>query len=453
MKLLLMVSAAAAISVSVISADLGGPPGAAPDGASLADVMGSAWPVAAALVVLATLGMLLPPELLLTGAVVLGHGFGIAAMQVPVAGPLLISDVLLLVYLLRVVAERGTSAERNGSVNLWLALFLGWSFLATLYAGLTVTPLLRIAAYCAVFVLLSHRWVDRRLVYYGVLCYALANLVGGVLLGQPRLLGVDIGDPSQTGALLLAAQCPLLTSELRFRGRWFVGAVLFCGIFLTQTRGVWFATVVVLVVWAQKKLSAVRIAAILVGLGLAGLQMVGLVTQWLGLNSFSEVLRTQSVVNGIRSGLENPVFGSGWGHVSSMDHFQVTGWNPIRHVMPYNLFVNVFASVGLPALLALALFLGALLRRLACRRDAPLLFTVAVLAMSLTEMTLYAGSTLTLIFFVYAGMGLGPAAPADRGVVRMRNPTAGHRLTALRTDRPGELRTEADVRCEAPATM
>ncbi|MGR8010906.1 O-antigen ligase family protein [Streptomyces hypolithicus] len=441
----------AAISVPVTTLDPGRPPAPGLDAASLADVLGSAWPVAATLVALATLGMLLPPELLLTGAVVLGHGFAITALQAPVAGPLLISDVLLLAYLLRVVAERRPSAERNGSVNLWLALFLGWSFLATLYAGLTVTPLLRITAYCAVFVLLSRRWVDRRLVYYGVLCYALANLVGGVLLGQQRLLGVDIGDPSQTGALLLAALCPLLTSELRFRGRWFVGAVLFCGIFLTQTRGVWFATVVVLVVWAQKKLSAVRIAAVLAGLGLAGLQMVGLVTQWLGLNSFSEVLRRQSVVNGIRSGLENPVFGSGWGHVSSMDHFQVAGWNPTRYVMPYNLFVNVFAAVGLPALLALVLFLGGLLRRQACRRDAPLLFTVAVLAMSLTEMTLYAGSTQTLLFFVYAGMGLGSAVPLDRSIVRMRNPTTARRLTAPRTDRPGELRTKTGVRRAAPA--
>ncbi|WP_327367295.1 O-antigen ligase family protein [Streptomyces sp. NBC_01217] len=439
----------AAISVPVTSALQSthtyrgpGAPTAVPDGASLANVMGSAWPVAATLVTLTTLGMVLPPALLLTGAIVLSHGLGIAALQAPLAGPLLISDVLLLIHLLRVVAQRRTTAVRSGWVSLWLALFLAWSFLATLFAGMTVTPLLRIAVYCAVFLLLSRRGTDRRLVYLGVLCYALTNLVGGVLEGQPRLVGMDIGDPFQTGALLLAALCPLLTSELRFRGGRFVGAVLLCGIFLTQTRSVWFATVVVLVVWAQKKLSAARIVTILAGLGLAGLQMVDLVTQWLDLNTFSAVLRRQSVINGISSGLKNPAFGSGWGHVSSMVHFQ--GWNAIRQVMPYNLFVYVFASVGLPALLALVLFLGELLRRLACRRGAPLLFTVAMLSMSLTEMTLYAGSMQTLLFFVYAGMGLGPAW----GERQDADPKQLEPVTELRNIRPREHRAKADVmRC------
>ncbi|WP_332111837.1 O-antigen ligase family protein [Streptomyces gossypiisoli] len=372
------------------------------------EVMGSLWPVASALVSLAILGMLLPPALVLVGTVILGHGLGIAALQAPLLGPLLISDLLLMLYLLRGLAQRRAEAKRSGWVAVWLALFLAWSFLSTLFAGTPATPLLRITVYGAVFLLLSRRGTDRRLVYLGVLCYALANLVCGVLDGQVRLVGVDIGDPFQTGVLLLAALCPLITSELRFRGRWVVGAVLLWGIFLTQTRSVWFATIVVLVVWMQRSISALRLVVVLAGLTLAGLTMADLVTRWLELNSFSAVLREQSVINGIRSGLEKPVLGSGWGHASTMD-FRVSGWDPTRQVLPYNLFVNVFATVGLPALLALVLFLGALLRRLARRRDTPLLFTVAVLAMSLTEMTLYAGSMQTLLFFVYAGMGLGPS--------------------------------------------
>ncbi|CAL9677859.1 hypothetical protein SUDANB105_08170 (plasmid) [Streptomyces sp. enrichment culture] len=384
--------------------------------AGLLVTYGSAWPLVSTLVVLAMLGMLLPPALVLAGAVVLGHGLGIAALQAPLVGPLLITDVLLLLHLLRGLTQWRTGGERNGWTGACLALFLAWSFLSTLCAGTSVTPLLRIAVYGAVFLLLSRRGTDRRLVYVGVLCYALVNVVVGMLGGQARLVGVDIDDPFQTGVLLLAALCPLLTSELRFRGRWAVGALLLWGIFLTQTRSVWFATVVVLVVRVQRKISVARLVLILAGLAFAGLKTVDLVTEWLGLNSFSAVLRHQSVVNGIRAGLENPLFGTGWGRVSTMEHFLVSGWDATRQVMPYNLFVNVFASVGLPALLALVLFLGGLLRRLARRRDAPLLFTVAVLAMSLTEMTLYAGSMQTLLFFVYAGMGIGrpegPAGPA-----------------------------------------
>lgn len=403
------------------------------EGASLGDITASAWPVASALLILVTLGMLLPPAAILTGAVVLGHGLGIAALQAPLVGPLLISDVLLLVYLLRALTQPRTGAERIGSLGLWLALFLAWSFLVTLHAGMSVTPLLRIAVYGAVFLLLARRGTDRRLVYLGVLCYALVNLVGGLLAGQARLVGVDIQDPFHVGVLLLAALCPLLTSELRFKGRWIVGALLLGGIVLTQTRSVWFAAIVVLVVRAQKKITATRLVVILTGLVLTGLKTVDLVTQRLDLNSFSAVLRKQSVINGIRSGLEHPVLGSGWGRVSSMDHFQVSGWDTVRQVLPYNLFVNVFASVGLPGLLALVLFLGGLLRRLTRRRDTPLLFTLAVLAMSLTEMTLYAGSMQTLLFFVYAGMGLGPVrplagdvyavgVPLSRQTVRRRRP-------------------------------
>lgn len=73
------------------------------------------------------------------------------------------------------------------------------------------------------FVLLSRRGTDRRLVYLSLLCYALVSVVSGVLGTRQRLVGMDIGDSFQTGVLLLAALCPLLTSELRFRGRWIVG--------------------------------------------------------------------------------------------------------------------------------------------------------------------------------------------------------------------------------------
>lgn len=181
---------------------------------------------------------------------------------------------------------------------------------------------------------------------------------------------------------------------MRFTGRWVVGAVLLHGLFLTQTRSVWFAPTVVLVVWAQRKVSLVRIGAVLLVLALLGLGTVDLVTRWFGLNQFSGDLRMLSVINGIRAGMENPV---------------------LDQVMPYNLFVAVFAAVGLPAALLLLLFLEELLRRLAPRRATPLLFTVGVLAMSLVEMTLYAGSMLTVLFFTYAGMGLGPDRPRERG--------------------------------------
>ncbi|MDQ1048318.1 O-antigen ligase family protein [Streptomyces sp. V4I2] len=374
-------------------------------------VLGSspAWLPTVALTAVAVLAALvLSPTLLLAGAVVAGHGLGIAALQEPLAGPLVISDLLLLAHLLASFAkQRIEKAALFAPVCRWLGLFLAWSFLATASAGAPITPLLRISVYAAVFVLLSNHPIDRTLMYGAVLCYALVNLVGGVLLGQSRLIGLDIGDPAQMGALLLAALCPLLTTELRFTGRWVVGAMLLGGIFLTQTRSVWFATTVVLVVWAQRKVSLVRIGAILLVLALLGLGTVDLVTRWFGLNPFSGDLRTLSMINGIHAGMQEPLFGAGWGRISFVDWAGASVPPSPDPVMPYNLLVGVFASVGLPAALLLLLFLGELLRRLAPQRGTPLLFTVGVLAMSLTEMTFYAGSMLTVLFFVYAGMGLG----------------------------------------------
>ncbi|MGW7355802.1 O-antigen ligase family protein [Streptomyces sp. NPDC054802] len=369
----------------------------------------------AALTALSALAALfLPPEVLLAAAVVTGSGLGITALQAPLVGPLLLSDLLLLACLSRLVLRRAGEVKYDRFLAVRLALFVGWSLLATLLGGTSATPLLRIAVYGAVFLLLARHRTNRKPVYAIVTCYALVNVVGGVIQDQTRLVGLDIGDPAQTGALLLAALCPLLTSELRTPSPWLVGAVLLCGIFLTQTRSVWFATVVVLVVWAQKRVTLPRLLVVFTVLALLGLQTVSWVTAVFGLNSTSAEYRWQTIEAGLRRGFESPLFGSGWGYASSLNDQSVPShiYQAVDQVLPYNLFVCVFASVGVPGVLLLALFLCRLLHRLVARRGAPLLFTVAVLAMSLTEMTLYAGSMLTLLFFTYAGMGLAPAGDA-----------------------------------------
>ncbi|MGP3966385.1 O-antigen ligase family protein [Streptomyces sp. 6N223] len=383
--------------------------------------------------VAAVAALLLPPGVLLMAAIVTVHGLGTAALAAPVAGPLLASDLLLLVYLVRAPALPRQAAARR-LVGPSLALFLGWSFLATVIAGVSVTPLLRIGVYAAVFLALSRGGaVQRRAVYGVVLCYALVNLAGGVLQGQTRLVGLDIGDPAQTGALLLAALCPLLTGELRFTGRWVVAAALLGGIFLTQTRGVWFAVLVVLVVWRLPRPSLVRLVTLLLGMAVLGFTIVDWVSRRFGLNEDSIGYRVHSIGNGIRDGLANPVFGSGWGEVSSMEHLRQHLSDTPEEVRPYNLFVSVFAFTGVPGLLLLTLFLAALLRPLlAAPRGAPLLFTVAVLAMSLSELTFFAGSMLTLLFFVYAGLGLGGTddAPPGDGPLKERHPPSTGRRSA-----------------------
>lgn len=398
---------------------------------------GAGWglvPAVGAVAVAAAL--LLPRGVLLAAAVVTVHGLGTSALMSPVVGPLLVSDLLLLMYLVRVPAlprQEDLGAVRR-LVGPSLALFVAWSLLATAIAGASATPLLRIAVYAAVFMALSRRGGTERPVVYGVvLCYALVNLAGGVLQGQTRLVGMDIGDPAQTGMLLLAALCPLLSGELRFTGRWVVAAALLGGILLTQTRGVWFAAAVILVVWRMPRRSPARLVAVLLGLAVLGFEIVDSVSQRFGLNGDSVGYRVHSIVNGIRDGMANPVFGSGWGEVSSMEYLRERLSDTPEEVLPYNLFVSVFAFTGVPGLLLLTLFLAALLGSLrTARSDAALLFTVAVLAMSLSEMTFFAGSMLTLLFFVYAGLAFGreDGAACGDGPVKDGNPPSTGRGSA-----------------------
>lgn len=374
-----------------------------------------AAPLAAGIAALAVM-LAMPESLLLASAVVLGHGLTIPALQVGLVGPLMATDILLIAWLVRVSVRRDGIKAPLGQTPLLLGGFLGWSLLATLYVGVSVTPLLRISLYSAVFVLLARSGApDRRKVYVVVLGYALVNLVGGVLQGQPRLLGLDVGDPAQMGGLLLAALCPILAGDLRFRGRWYVGLILAYGIWLTQTRAVWFAAIVVVVVWSQRKLSPIKLLVVITALAVVGFQIVSPISEALGLNTTSGDLRYRSIASGIRSGIENPIFGTGWANASLIGPYGIALPSSEGQALPYNLFVNVFMSVGVPGLLLFVLFLSALLKRLTERRDACLLFTVAVLAMSLTEMTIYAGSTLTLLLFIYAGIGFNdrPERPGN----------------------------------------
>ena len=205
-------------------------------------------------------------------------------------------------------------------------------------------------------------------------------------------------------------------------------AGLFGGISLTQTRGIWFATAVMLAVWVQRRLSVGKVLAIIVIGAVLGLQVVDRVTETLGLNPSSRDYRAESIEAGIRSGLAHPVLGSGWAAVDRVDA-QGRQIASDAIVLPYNLLINVFTSVGTLGVVLLLLWLVALLRLLTPGRGAPLLFVTAFLALSVSEMTLYAGSTLTVLFFVYAGIGVNDELARRRSrraeVIELVPPAAG----------------------------
>lgn len=364
-------------------------------------------------------GLSLPPTLLLVAAI----GFGGSAVATTVAGPLTISDVLLILFVARsFVGPGGARGLRLGLTERWLVGFLAWGLFATWITGESVSPLLRIVLYAAVALRVRDTRIDVRFLFVGVLAMALWNQVTGVAEGQARLIGTLIGDPAQTGGVLLAALLPVVLGggpryPLPLRG--VLALVLLLGVWQTQTRGIWFALLLTAGVAVVVRRGGGRARVLLVGavITAAGFLTVDALTSRLGLNAESGDFRIENITNGIRSGLARPVFGSGWANAIVVDPLGNVRPNATA-VVPYNLFINVFAGLGIIGLVLLLGFVWTLLGRVLDRRDAPAYFVVAFLALSLTEMTLYAGSLLTLIFFVYLGLVLrspdGEACARDR---------------------------------------
>lgn len=369
---------------------------------------------------LPALGLLLaaavPATWLLAGGIVTTS----AVNRTAVVGDLLMADLLMMAWLARTLIRpdkgglRGPGAGRVGQA---LMLFLGWSILASYIDGASLTPLLRISLYAAVCLRLAYVPANRTLIYAVVTVFACWEIGGGILEGQTRLVGTHVGDPAQMGALILAALIPIALGELRFLswGRWVVAAFLLYGVWLTQTRSIWFATTVVFAIWlfAGRGGGRTRTLVILGAVALIGFQVVGRVTAALGLNDSSAAYRIDNISNGLRAGIAHPLVGSGWANVVGVDTSGAI-LNTGEVVQPYNLFINVFASVGVLGLVLLLAWLWTLLGRLVRRKDTPFYFVVAVLAMSFTEMPFYAGSLLTVLFFVYAGLGLAGSREVRR---------------------------------------
>ena len=350
----------------------------------------------------------LPASVVLASAVVLSGG----SSQSRVVGSLIAADLLLIAWVARTIFthRRAFRLRRGvGRVVLAVLFFVAWATVASIIDQVSITPLLRISLYAIVMVQLSVSGEDARRLYAVIAVFALVNALGGALEGQARLIGLFVGDPAQMGALLIAALVPMMTGELRFPGWQFVGLILVYSIWLTQTRSVWFASIAVVATWSLRRLAGrTRTILILGAIAIVGFKFVGTLSDQLGLNQDSANYRLSSVINGIQSGMLHPLFGSGWATVDFVDSdYGISSTvGKTSAINPYNLFVNVFASVGYPGVILLAIFLWTLMGHLVQRKQAPYYFAVAFFAISLTEMTLFAGSMLTVLFFVYSGLGL-----------------------------------------------
>jgi hypothetical protein len=328
--------------------------------------------------------------------------------------PLTLSDALLLAWLLRRVAQRARWSDLAPFPPArWLGAFMVWAWAGCLVAGASTTALGRVTTYAAIAILGIRDRHDRRRVLTALSVYALVVFVASLPEGASYLDGAWLGDPHQAGMLFLAGAAPLLSGELataRYRNAAIAsrlaGCALLLGAVFTFRRGIWAAVVVMALVAFMPRANRARIAFLVVAVLAIGYVAYTPVTHAFGLNVSSFELRQQSIVQGIREGTDSPLFGRGWAAFSERTATELTEATPDGG-SAYNTFVNLFAATGIVGVTLFAGFLLSLLRRVAADRTV-LLFTVAFVTLSFTETTLYAGSLLTLVFFVYAGLARVP---------------------------------------------
>jgi hypothetical protein len=346
--------------------------------------------------------------------------------------PFQVADVLLLVFVARgaahlLIGPHPPSGMRNVS-SVWLLLFLGWAWasLAAVGSWDTALALGRVSLYGAAFFFAARDESLARPLLYTVVVSAAAEVAFGVVrAGAPdtRLVGT-YGDPHQLGILLLAA-LPVTLLLPRIWVRVPALVIVVAGLFLTYTRGIWIAGTAELALLA---LPFMRRYVVRVGLVAAVVTGVALwlqerVSQQFNLSAQSLPLRVRSWETALSLIRDDPVLGSGWAVGLKL--------GPLG-TPPYNVWLNLGASTGVPGVLLFIVFVGVLTWELARSRQAvaraTLVFLAGFLVLSLGEMTLYAAAGGTILFFIVSGSGLGATLgniPAGQEPPSTRGESAG----------------------------
>jgi hypothetical protein len=380
---------------------------------SLAPVIGFAiafFPTALSAVTLVILALLAPPWLLLGSAIVAGRIFP----DFSFAGPFHLADAALVLFLLSWLGRR----IARGSVSFADPPLLGllgatlawwWASLVLTDSWNTAWALARITVYAAVFAAAT---ADERLappLSRFIALYAVAEAIlafGGVSHRVDGRLAGLYGDPGLFGALMLAGLSSARSLSPKLRP--LVYSLTLPALILTFTRGIWLAATVTLLIlmWSRLRKRLFRAMALAAALLAAGWWLVPLATAQFGLEPQSITLRIESWRTALMLMEAEPLLGHGW----ALGQLLEQGLRP-----PFNLWLNIGASTGFVGVVLLSAFLFRLIRTLS-RSEIPLArvwfpYLVGFLILSLGEMTLYAGSPLTIEFVILVGSALGAAAP------------------------------------------
>jgi hypothetical protein len=350
------------------------------------------------------------------------------------AAGLEISDVALAVFLCRWAFEFATRElpTQIPAATKWLIVFFLWAWVAMeLSHGAQVPALGRVTLYGLVFVAASLTPGLARPTFIGTTAILVGQMIaataGWTQLGT-SMTGF-VGDPHQFGELGMAS---LAGAQLfrRRSSRLLLSSLSIAAMIFSFRRGIWIAgtieTGVILFAGARRRWQRVSV-------GLAGAAILAILVFWfqqaftpeLGLEPGSLSLRVVSWQTGVALVSASPWIGSGWSAA-----LPVGG-----AVVPYNLWINVAASLGIPAAILLAGFFLSLLhsfvRSAGAVATAAFAYLLAFLVLSLSEMTVYAAAPGTIAFFVLMGTAVAETSPV-RGFERRRGSRhAWARLTTM----------------------
>jgi hypothetical protein len=348
----------------------------------------------------------------------------------PMRNPLLANFTAADAFLVLVALKLALTAARRPIAlvhsHTWLVGFIGWAWLSVVANGVDPYPLARISLYATVSVLLALTGQDSSRTAWAIVAYTAATTVLTLPNLPQRLAGAYIGDPQQYGMLLLAALAISLLLPTRVRYLRPPLVILFVfALIATRTRGVWLAALVLGAVWLSSRYDVSRrqLVGMTVVIVAMGFVLYGPVTDRFRLNPQSAEVRQESINEGIIRGRQRPLIGVGWASFSTDPSSALQSTLP----SPFNVFVTLFAYTGLVGLGLFCIWAWRLIETMLRRRAwRPLLFVLPFLVLSLSEPSLYAGSLMTILFFLFA---------AD-------NPVTSRPSTALPTD-SDQLRTRS----------
>lgn len=370
----------------------------------------------------AIVGFLVAPRAALPAAgVVLVKNLGVEQLAGPMLGQMNLTDICLTLFVARSLGSLSRDFRNPPMHLLASGAFLSWSLIVTLIEGVSATPLLRIALYVLAGLCVARDPQARRTLEYVILGYACIELLLSVPTLPARLFGPTIGDPAQFGGLMLVAATVVVLRVRPLFVRLPLAAYLVTGALLTQTRSIWFtAAAVAVLMFLRGRGRLLPVAVPALG-ALIGLPLVPWLTRIAHLNRDSGYVRADSLQSSLDAVRNHPFTGQGWAYLSGTTIDPLDGG-----VGAYNLWLNVTASTGLVGLVLFTAWMIFVARDLGRVDEVGYTVLTIMLAMGLSEMPIYAGALLTIVFLLL----VSPPTSNDRVGVPSASPSIAVRATS-----------------------